>query len=257
MSQHDFVIDNQSFPATRADLNLAILAAVSNSSGADAPATTYANQFWYETDTNTLYIRNEANDAWVVALKLDTALTSTNTELNKLTGATASTAELNKLAGATLTTTELNQLATITRGSLLYGNASGATARLAKGAASTVLTSDGTDISWAASTSGLGATKAFLHFSGSTTIRDSAGVSSITDNGVGDFSVNMSPVQSSTYYAATYGSSPITNHPNTTACSISHSTSTCRGGWGNTGGTNSVGQRSDAAASLASVVITQ
>ena len=124
MSQHDFVIDNQSFPATRADLNLAILAAVSNSSGADAPATTYANQFWYETDTNTLYIRNEANDAWVVALKLDTALTSTNTELN--------------------------QLAAITRGSLLYGNASGATARLAKGAAATVLTSDGTDIAWAA-----------------------------------------------------------------------------------------------------------
>ncbi len=283
MSQHDFEIANQSFPATRADLNLALLAAVSNSSGADAPTTTYANQFWYETDTNTLYIRNEANDAWVVALKLDTALTSTNTELNKLTGATvsaaelnkltgatvstaelnkltgatASTAELNKLAGATLTTAELNQLATITRGSLLYGNASGATARLAKGSAATVLTSDGTDISWAASTSGLGATKAFLHFSGSTAIRDSAGVSSITDNGAGDFSVNMSPVQSSTYYAATYGSSPITNHPNTSACSISHSTSVCRGGCGNTGGTNSVGQRSDAAASLASVVITQ
>jgi len=32
----------------------------------------------------------------------------------------------------------------------LYGNASGATARLAKGGAATVLTSDGTDISWAA-----------------------------------------------------------------------------------------------------------
>ena len=124
MSQHDFVIDNQSFPATRSDLNLALLAAVSNSSGADAPTTTYANQFWYETDTNILYIRNEANDAWVVVLNLDTALTSTNTELN--------------------------QLAAITRGSLLYGNASGATARLAKGAAATVLTSDGTDIAWAA-----------------------------------------------------------------------------------------------------------
>ena len=51
MSQHDFEIANQSFPATRADLNLALLAAVSNSSGADAPTTTYANQFWYETLT--------------------------------------------------------------------------------------------------------------------------------------------------------------------------------------------------------------
>lgn len=163
MSQHDFQIANQSFPATRADLNLALLAAVSNSSGADAPTTTYANQFWYETDTNILYIRSEANDAWIVALTLDAALTSTNNELNKLTdatvstaelnkltGATVSTDELNKLTGATVSTAELNQLDAITRGSLLYGDASGATARLAKGSASTVLTSDGTDISWAA-----------------------------------------------------------------------------------------------------------
>jgi hypothetical protein len=50
----------------------------------------------------------------------------------------------------TSTAAELNQLDAITRGSILYGNASGATARLAKGAADTVLTSDGTDISWAA-----------------------------------------------------------------------------------------------------------
>ena len=47
----------------------------------------------------------------------------------------------------TSTAAELNQLDAITRGSILYGNASGATARLAKGAADTVLTSDGTDIS--------------------------------------------------------------------------------------------------------------
>lgn len=49
----------------------------------------------------------------------------------------------------TSTAAELNQLDAITRGSILYGNSSGATARLAKGGANTVLTSDGTDISWA------------------------------------------------------------------------------------------------------------
>ncbi len=54
----------------------------------------------------------------------------------------------------TATGTEINQLSAITRGSLIYGNASGATARLAAGGASTVLTSDGTDISWAAASSG-------------------------------------------------------------------------------------------------------
>ena len=65
MSQHDFVIDNQSFPATRTDLNAAILAVASNSSGATAPTTTYANQFWYDTSTDILKVRNEANSAWI------------------------------------------------------------------------------------------------------------------------------------------------------------------------------------------------
>ena len=42
------------------------------------------------------------------------------------------------------------KLADIARGSIIYGNASAATAELTKGSANTVLTSDGTDISWAA-----------------------------------------------------------------------------------------------------------
>lgn len=128
MSQHDFNIDNQSFPATRTDINDAILAIVSNSSGDTEPSTTYANQWWYETDTNILKIRNEANNGWVDVITLDASMTAT--------------------------ASELNQLDAITRGSILYGNASGETARLAAGAASTVLTSDGTDITWAAAAGG-------------------------------------------------------------------------------------------------------
>jgi hypothetical protein len=126
MSQHDFNIANQTFPATRADINNAILAVVSNSSGDAEPSTTYANQWWYETDTNTLKIRNEANDGWVDVITLDASMTAA--------------------------ASELNQLDAITRGSILYGNASGETARLAAGGAGTVLSSDGTDLSWAAAT---------------------------------------------------------------------------------------------------------
>jgi len=150
MSQHDFNIGNQLFPATRTDFNNALVALASNSSGATAPATTYANQWWYETDTSILKIRNEANTNWVDVIKLDTAMTATVSEINKLDGVTATTTEFNKLAGLTSSTTELNQLDSITRGSILYGNSSAATARLAKGSANTVLTSDGTDIAWAA-----------------------------------------------------------------------------------------------------------
>jgi len=69
------------------------------------------------------------------------------------TAVTSTGAELNILDGVTSTATELNQLDAITRGSILYGNASGATARLAAGGAGTVLTSDGTDLSFAAAAS--------------------------------------------------------------------------------------------------------
>lgn len=65
MSQNDFVINNASFPATRADLSAALQALASNSSGSSDPATTYANMFYYDTSDNTLKMRTEADDAWV------------------------------------------------------------------------------------------------------------------------------------------------------------------------------------------------
>lgn len=71
MSQHDFNIANQTASATRADLNNALSALASLSSGTVAPTTTYANMLWYETDTNWLYVRNEADSAWVRALYLN------------------------------------------------------------------------------------------------------------------------------------------------------------------------------------------
>ena len=58
MSQNDFTIANQTFPNTRADINSALQALASTSSGSSAPSTTFANQFWYDTSANTLYIRN-------------------------------------------------------------------------------------------------------------------------------------------------------------------------------------------------------
>lgn len=65
MSQHDYVIENQTFPATRADLNNAFGAIVSQNSGASAPSTTYAYQLWYDTSNNKLKQRNADNDAWI------------------------------------------------------------------------------------------------------------------------------------------------------------------------------------------------
>ena len=71
MSQHDLDIANQLFPATRADINNALKALGSTSSGTSVPSTTYANQLWYDTANNKLYIRNEDNDANIEICELD------------------------------------------------------------------------------------------------------------------------------------------------------------------------------------------
>ena len=73
MSQHDFNIANQGFPATRADLNNALAALASSSSGTSEPTTTYAGQMWNDTTNNLLKFRNDANDGWVTFAKLDQA----------------------------------------------------------------------------------------------------------------------------------------------------------------------------------------
>jgi len=69
--QHDGVIANASGAAVRQDLNNALQALLSNSSGATAPATTYAFQFWADTTAGQLKQRNSANDAWIVVAELD------------------------------------------------------------------------------------------------------------------------------------------------------------------------------------------
>ena len=65
MSQHDFIIANQTASSARADINSALQALASNNSGASAPSTTYANMWWYDTGSNLLKIRNEGDSAWI------------------------------------------------------------------------------------------------------------------------------------------------------------------------------------------------
>jgi len=67
----DVEVANQSFPNVRQDLNDILEALATNFSADAEPTTTYPNQFWYETDTNLLYIRNEANDAWVTLASIN------------------------------------------------------------------------------------------------------------------------------------------------------------------------------------------
>ena len=85
MSQNDFTIANQGFPAFRADLNSALQALASNSSGTSAPSTTFANSFFYDETNNVLKFRNEDNDAYITIMGFDQ---SADTTTNVVTDAT-------------------------------------------------------------------------------------------------------------------------------------------------------------------------
>tara|TARA_R110002153_G_scaffold248629_1_gene404820 strand:- start:488 stop:1249 length:762 start_codon:yes stop_codon:yes gene_type:complete len=108
MSQNDLNIANQGFPSFRSDLNDALQALGSNSSGASSPATTYAGQFWYDSTNNVVKFRNEANSAWI-----DPPIAGLATSLSDF-GVTASAAELNKMDGVLATTAEINYIDGVT-----------------------------------------------------------------------------------------------------------------------------------------------
>lgn len=73
MAHHDYIIANQSGAAFRADLNNGLAAIVSQNSGAAQPSTTYAYQWWADTTTGLLKIRNAANSAWITVGTLASA----------------------------------------------------------------------------------------------------------------------------------------------------------------------------------------
>ena len=71
MAQHDYNIANQTAANARTDINNVLSAIATNNSGTAAPSTTFANQWWYDTDDFILYIRANGNDAWIPVAYLD------------------------------------------------------------------------------------------------------------------------------------------------------------------------------------------
>lgn len=73
MPQSSLVVENISRPLALAQINQAIIALATKSSGPAAPLTTYPLMEWADTATNTLKIRNLANTAWLTLGTLDKA----------------------------------------------------------------------------------------------------------------------------------------------------------------------------------------
>jgi hypothetical protein len=121
MSQHDMDIANAVGATVRPDINNALVALVTNSSGASAPATTFAYQWWADTTTGILKQRNAANSAWISILTL-----STGTPVGHVIGTDIQAYDAALLSLAALS---------LVQGDLVYATAADTYARLAKGTA--------------------------------------------------------------------------------------------------------------------------
>ncbi len=100
MAQHDYNLANQSGADFRADLNNALSAIATNNSGSSQPSTTFAYEWWVDTSSDVLKIRNSADNAWIT---LPISVTADNTvDING--GTVNGISSLSFSSGATVTT---------------------------------------------------------------------------------------------------------------------------------------------------------
>src|SRR6266853_181413 len=71
--QSALVIPNEAGASFRSDNNTALQANATFQSGASAPVTAYADQYWYDTTNQVLKKRNQSNSAWIVIATRDEA----------------------------------------------------------------------------------------------------------------------------------------------------------------------------------------
>jgi hypothetical protein len=124
MSQHDYIIDNALAPTFRSDLNAALAAIVSQNSGGTAPPTTYANMLWYDTATDLLKIRNEANSGWITMGTINQS--TSNFESATVNGKTIGTLTAAGGIAYATSTTALAATGAGTAGQVLKSGGSGA-----------------------------------------------------------------------------------------------------------------------------------
>ena len=179
MAQHGYNIINQLSSQLRDDLNFALEAISSTNSGSTEPPTSFNNQLWYDTGTNTLKLKEEVGSDWIsigyfdqgsgaFSLFDDTKLVDTS---GNQTG----------LLGDQLPATWVGGTGTLQS---LVSPANVKASIVANVPASPV--------------------KAWVSFNGTgaVSIRDSFNVSSVTDTGVGSYVVNFTTNLSSVNYAA-------------------------------------------------------
>lgn len=116
MATHDYVIDDQTTPQFRSDLNNALSAIVSNNSSATAPADTFANMWWVDTANNYLKIRDENDAAWIIVAEMDVTNSRIKHITNSITAATAAGIDIFNSSGTKIIDLQVASQATAEAG---------------------------------------------------------------------------------------------------------------------------------------------
>lgn len=263
MSQHDLNIANQGFPAFRSDLNNALVALGSLSSGASAPSSPTTHQLWLDSSAAPLVLKFYDGADWITLMSIDASansasmvgmtvtatssklalsnaaltlgvstvtLTAADTTIAPDTSDGSDTSSLTLCGGGATGSTRGgtikisgNEDADTGKVDLIAGNVTGGQIRFQTGAgvSRAVIDESGRLLLGSASSPATGYTnagdvtlpaagvisakntaKAWVNFNGSGTvaIRASHNVTSITDNGAGDYTVNFTNAMTSTNY---------------------------------------------------------
>lgn len=219
MSQNDLSVADAAGAAFRADVNSALQALGTLQSGASAPGTTYAYMYWADTTSGQLKQRNAANSGWIVRATLAESFVLSRSS-NTILAEADREKTLIATAGFTQTLTAAATLGDgwainiiVDSGATLVidpngsETVDGATTKSIVGPAQGRLVCNGTLFRTigldALPSSGYFAARAWVNFNGTGTvaIRASGNVSSITDNGTGDYTVNFTTAMSDANYA--------------------------------------------------------
>lgn len=115
MSQHDMTVDNGAGIAVRADINNAIKALVSFSSGASTPVPSFPCQMWADTGTGRLKRRDSANTLWLDMGVLDALGEIQTVASATLTDIASATSRVVSISGTTTITGFGSVVAGVTR----------------------------------------------------------------------------------------------------------------------------------------------
>ena len=214
-TQHDYNIGDQNGFDFLVDLNNALSAIARNNAGSSEPNTTFAHMLWFDTNNDLMKVRNESNSAWVVVAKKDgsgwtpyrqgTALGTASVQpdnryvhrSNNLSDLGSATTARANLGVAPLASPTFTGVPTAPTAAAATNSTQIATTAYTRTAIRYVMHAYGP--------APLYACRAWVNFNGTGTvaIRASGNVSSITDNGRGQHTVNFTIAMEDANYAVT------------------------------------------------------